>query len=194
MRRHIGTGITLALMLFAGKTHAGLLPASTVSAVGENFRHEYDIGLESGSMLKPGDYFTIYDFAGFVGDTNQQPAGFTFSSSNSGPTPSGVLPSDDGGVSNLTWTYTGGETIGPADLGKFSAVSHYGQTAEDSFSGLSHRTVGGHLNSNITDTEVPVPVAPDMCHHHVPEPSTLVLLAAGLPVMLGMRKLRNCPS
>jgi len=189
MRRHIGTASTLTILLLAGNAEAGLLPASTVSAEGGSFRHEYDIGLQSGSMLKSGDYFTIYDFAGFVEGTNTQPSGFTFSTANSGPTPAGVLPSDDGGVSNLTWTYNGGETIGPAELGKFSAVSHYGETTDDSFTGRSHRTVDGHLNSNLTDTEVPVPKAPDMCQH-VPEPSTLILLAAGLPILIGFRRIR----
>lgn len=187
MRKHY-TWITLALVLCMGTAQAGLLPVSTMAPEGGDHRYAYDIGLQSGSVLKPGDFFTIYDFAGLVSGTNIQPAGFTFSSSTAGPTPAGVLPSDDGGVSNLTWTYTGSETIGPADLGKFSAVSEYGETTNDSFTGLSHRTVGGRSNSNITDTQVPVPMAP--CDH-VPEPSTLILLAAGLPLVLGLRKMRN---
>src|SRR5438874_7428641 len=75
-----------------------------------------------------GDYFTIYDFGGFVPGSNAQPAGWTFTFSLVGTTPPRVEPRDNPTIFNLTWHYTGGpglpaEIVGPLNLGLFSAVT-----------------------------------------------------------------------
>jgi hypothetical protein len=172
--------LILGLVLSTSQLVAGLLPTEvTKSGEGGNFRFTYHVTLTSDLELHPGDFFTVYDFAGFVPGSTTQPANFTFSSSMMGPTPGNVSPSDDSGVANLTWTYTGPiTTMGQTDLGDFSALSWYSSTDDDSFTARTHRVLGGRVDSNITETTVPVPTAPQ-----VPEPATLLLLAAGLPVI-----------
>jgi hypothetical protein len=174
MRSYLGWGSFAALFCWTGPAAAGLLPVHVGKTNdGADFRYTYSVLLESDTVLKTGDYFTIYDFAGFVEGSNAQPSAFAFQSLYTGPTPSQVLPGDDPNLPNLTWRYTGPDTLaGQLDLGDFSAESIYGMTADDDFTGLTHRKVDGHLNSNITDTNVPVPVN----HCHVPEPSSLLLL------------------
>lgn len=189
MPKSMGAWAFVAVFLFADASDAGLLPVNVgVKTEGDNFRYTYGIQLQSGAVLKSGDYFTIFDFAGLVGGMNTQPAGFTFSTSNAGPVPPNLKPADDETISNLTWTFTGGETTGPINLGDFSAVSEYQLKNDDYFTARSHREVDGRMNGNITSTQVPVPVAPQCM---VPEPSTLILLAAGVPLILGLRRFRR---
>jgi hypothetical protein len=186
MRSYFGWASLAVLLCWTGPAAAGLLPVHVGKTNdGADFRYTYSVLLESDTVLKTGDYFTIYDFAGFVEGSNAQPSAFAFQSLYTGPTPSQVLPGDDPNLPNLTWRYTGADTLaGQLDLGDFSAESIYGMTADDDFTGLTHRKVDGHLNSNITDTNVPVPV--EYCH--VPEPSSLLLLGLAVPAVLWLRR------
>src|SRR5262245_56574393 len=148
--------------LAAGQGRAGLLPVTvTITPEAGNYRFTYAIVLPTDSQLQAGDYFTIYDFAGFVASSNAQPDGWAFSTANSGPTPAFLTPDDDPNVPNLTFTYGGSTMDGTkAGLGNFWAVSQYGTTADSHFTALTHRTSDGKFDSNITPTTVPVPVAP----------------------------------
>src|SRR6476646_7955718 len=56
-----------------------------------------------GVFATTADYFTIYDFAGFIPGSNVQPTGWAFQSLNVGSTPSDTIPTDKAGVQNLTW-------------------------------------------------------------------------------------------
>src|SRR2546427_2379048 len=74
-------------------------------------------------------FFTIYDFAGLVAGSNTQPAGWTFENLLVGATPSTTVPTDQAGVGNLTWFWTGGPgTVLPTPgtlVGTFSAGSTF---------------------------------------------------------------------
>jgi hypothetical protein len=185
--------LTVWMGFFAGDSKAGLLPVNpTITPDGGNFRYSYAVVLTSDSVVRSGDYFTVYDFQGLVGGSSIQPAGFNFSSNVVGPTPSGTAPSDNPTISNVTWTYAGPDTVvGQTGLGNFMVVSNYGTTTNGVFTAHTHREVDGKPDSNITDTAVPVPVATPQ----VPEPTTLVLLGAGIPLalMLGLYRRRVAP-
>jgi hypothetical protein len=162
---------------------AGLLPVSvSITPEAGNYRWTYAIVLPTDAMIRAGDYFTIYDFAGLIPGSNSQPADWVFSSGNTTGTPPGVLPDDDPGLPNLTWTYTG-PTIpsGQIGLGNFWAVSEYGTATESFFTSRTHRTSDGLANTNITPTTVPVPSASPP--PEVPEPTALALAGLGLPLI-----------
>ena len=167
---------------------AGLLPVShNVAAEDSFFRWTYSIVLPTDVQLRNGDYFTIYDFAGYRADSNSQPTDWTFTTANVGPVPPGVLPPDDPTLPNLTWRYDGPNVDGSAGLGNFWAVSLHSAETTSYFTARTHRTVDGRPESNITPSVVPVPTAvPD-----VPEPATLALAALGLPLLGMARALRR---
>ena len=69
MRRWMtATALALSAVLAAPTTtHAGLVPVQvSVLPEGGMYRFTYAIVLPTNSVLRPGDYFTIYDFDGFV--------------------------------------------------------------------------------------------------------------------------------
>ena len=185
--------VLAGLLVWAGlgssPARAGLLPVSvSIHPEGPNFRYSYGVVLTTDSQLQTGDFFTIYDFAGFIDGSNMQPDGFSFSASPVGPTPGGLEPVDSPQLMNLTWTYMGPDVqIGQLGLGNFMARSEYGRTTDGFFTAQTHREVDGQIDSNITSTSIPVPEAPPV----VPEPATLALILVGVPVLGAARYLRG---
>jgi len=170
-----------ALTGTAGPARAGLLPVSvTVTPDAGQFRWTYAIVLPTDSQLRTGDYFTIYDFGGLVPGSLVQPDGWTSAVAKLGPTPDRVNPGDNPLVDNLTWTY-GGPTVtsGQIGLGNFWALSSFGTQTDSFFTATTHRTSDGRVDTNITETVVPVPTGPNL---EAPEPASLALAAVGLPV------------
>ena len=192
MRRWI-TATALAIIttvLAAPAARAGLVPVQvSILPDGGMYRFTYAIVLPTDSILRPGDYFTIYDFDGFVAGSqtasgSPYSANWTPSTSTTGPTPTGVLPTDNPGIQNLTWTYTGTEINIDASigLGNFWASSLYPDTVDSWFT-ASTGTISGITDNNITPTVVPVPKAPGNPPPGVPEPATLALAGLGLPFL-----------
>src|ERR1700720_2965484 len=86
----------------------------------------------------------------FVAGSNNQPAGWTFSSSLVGTTPSLVKPTDNHSILNLTWTYTGTMPInGSAPLGIFSIVAKTNLLRTSDFAAEGTRTNGPNGGSKV---------------------------------------------
>lgn len=184
--------LVTAATLAASTANAGLLPVSvTVLPEAGNYRWTYAIVLPTDSKLQSGNYFTIYDFHGYVPGGEFSPEGWTFDASNNGPTPDLLRPNDDPNVVNLTWRYTG-PTIpsGQIGLGNFWAMSSIGESGTDSFTAITNRTSDGLIDSNITETDVPLPPSDPGDPNLVPEPTTLLLAGLGLP-FIGLARFRR---
>jgi hypothetical protein len=196
MRRWITAAVAAAAVLAApGSARAGLIPVQvSVTPDGGNYRYTYAILLPTDAVLRPGDYFTIYDFDGFVPGSDMvsgtpDAPDWSFSANLTGPTPDGVSPSDNPAITNLTWQYNG-EVINidaSLGLGNFWAYSVYPDTTQSWFT-ASTGTSAGETDSNITPTTVPVPTAPGNPPPGVPEPTTLVLAGLGLPLAAALRR------
>jgi hypothetical protein len=189
------TGVAIAMS--SGKAEAGLLPVSvTVQPEAGNFRWTYSVVLPTDMKLQAGNYFTIYDFAGYqagsanVTSANPDPSFSQYwklSTTNLGPTPDRLNPQDDPNITNLTYTYNGPEIpAGQMTLGNFAATSTFGSTAPSFFTATNPQALSGNIDSNITSTlvpmgtEIPAPIS-------TPEPTTLVLAGLGLP-LIGLRR------
>jgi hypothetical protein len=169
---------------------AGLLPVSqTAVQDGSNWRYTYGVILTTDAFLKTGDFFTVYDFAGFVPGSNIAPSGWTLTTALTNPAVK-TVPGDDPTLPNLTWTYSGPQIDGQKGLGNFSVLSSIGQTQNESFVARTQRAVDGHADDNITDVTVPLqPNNPPP--GNAPEPATLALLGIGLPFAGALKVLRN---
>ena len=190
---------------FSASAHAGLLPLSaTVTPDGDNYRYTYGVMLTSNSTLQNGDQFVIYDFNGLVASSNSQPGGFSFSTTNLGGNPGRTVPNDNPAMPNLVWTYTGDTPlVGQIGLGNFAALSTLPESnvSTDFVSRTHVEDPSGDVRAedNITGTKAPSgtdiqppPIDPvDPPVSGVPEPSSLILLAAGAPLLLGARYLRG---
>ena len=183
-----------AVAAVAPAASAGLLPGVvTATPEGGHTRYTYAVVLPTDSQLKAGNYFTIYDFAGYIPGSESAPAGWQFALSNVGPTPTETDPADDPAVPNLSWTFTGPQSVdGATGLGNFWAASPFIDTTAAYFTARTARTLSASPDTNITTTLVPVGAGPGT-GPTVPEPATLLLAALGLPVagVVGRRRSRS---
>jgi hypothetical protein len=174
--------------LGGGAAHADIIPslvAGSPTGTGP-YTYTYEADLTLNQRLVSGNFFTIYDFAGFTGLTTQ-PVNWSFSSALTGLTPATVLPVDSGSVENLTWTYTGlGTPPGPTNLGDFSADSTFNATTLGWFAAEGIKVDPGQnddgtLLDNVGRVTVPV----------VPEPCTMALLGVGVAPLAGRLRRRS---
>jgi hypothetical protein len=181
----------VAAVASATSASAGLLPVSvTVTPDSGNYRWTYAIVLPTDMQLQRGNYFTVYDFNGYVAGNEKAPDGWTLSVQNTGPTPNQLRPNDDTSITNLTWTYNG-PTIpsGQIGLGNFWAFSQFGTSVSNSFTSITGRTSDGQPDSNITETSVPTGTSTTPTT--TPEPTTLLLAGLGLPLIGVTRMVRR---
>lgn len=193
------TGVAVAIT--GGSARAGLLPVSvTVQPEAGNFRWTYAVVLPTDMKLQAGNYFTIYDFAGYkagsgsVSSASPDPSYSQFwslSATKLGPTPDRLNPQDDPTIDNLTFTYNGPSIpSGQMTLGNFVASSAFGTSTTSFFTATNQTAASGNLDSNITSTlvplgsEIPAPISS-------PEPATLVLAGLGMPLIGLGRYLRR---
>lgn len=177
--------------LATATAEAGLIPNKvTIAPEDGHFRWTYNVVVTSDVYVRPGDYFTIYDFAGALPDSTMSPsAAWALTSQNVGATPDKTNPQDDPNIPNYTWTYNGTEPIiGSTGLGNFSLLSPYSQSALSDFTSSTHRQDNDKIENTITTTVVPVATPPT---EESPEPATLALLGAAIPLVgLKLRRRR----
>lgn len=170
----------VALLLLAGSTSlANTIDVSeaVITPDSGDFLWEYTATLLGNSQIggTVPSFFTIYDFRGLIAEESSPPD-WTFSSFNVGPTAFSQMPSDNAGIPNLTWTYTGplvqSTNASPVVLGQFVVRGSIGTSIPGEFTAQDQRT-GGGVQGNIGPTTVPTP-----------EPTTLALLFAGAPLGL----------
>ncbi len=153
-----------------------------------NFQWNYQAILKPQSQLRTGDFFTVYDFTGFLGFPVPSvvagvgapaAASWTASSLPVGPAAPGTLPVDTA-IPNITWTYSGpnfppdanfpGLTTSDIILGTFSAVSNLpianktlhnytDQTTEYDTNQGVFRPLQGHIGTVDAPSAVPVPAS-----------------------------------
>jgi hypothetical protein len=192
--RHLRSRASLSALLSAAALFAGsavkadIIPVfNAVTPSGSNSEFSYSVSIPDGSRVNTGDYFTIYDFAGYVAGTEFAPAGWTTSVQLVGITPPTQGVADNPGVENITFTYTGIPTIfGPSfpegGVGAFGAESTFGtENPGGTYAAHSHKSNPGKADDDTVQENnghLVVPAA-------VPEASSLMLLATGL-VPLGI--------
>src|SRR5438309_8050372 len=120
------------LGLFAGAAlaitaSADIIPtfSSITPAGGSDFTWNYSASVTNDQQLQTGNYFTIYDFSNIAPTAFSTPTGWAVSTSLVGQTPALTNPTDNAAFYNVTFTYTGTETVvGPNGLGTFSINSN----------------------------------------------------------------------
>jgi hypothetical protein len=141
---------------------------------------------EPGGVDNAAQFFTIFDFAGYVAGTARAEAPNTalWTPSTAVTGQCGYLQDcsgavDDPVVTNITFTWNGvgGVLPGPADLGTFTADSIFDQTREDFYQGQTTKTSPGttqdnDITGNIGTTTVPQGV--------IPEPTSMGLMGLGI--------------
>jgi hypothetical protein len=192
MRSRASLGALLsAAALFAGSAvKADIIPvfnAATPTAGGCEF--SYNVNVADGSRVNTGDYFTIYDFNGFIAGSAFAPVDWSITTQFTGVTPAGVDPSafsgDSAGIINITYTYTGAATIfGPALIGGTGAFGAESTictpSALGTYASATHKNNPGNPDDNTYQANAGSVVTPQ-----VPETSSLMLLIPGL-VPLGI--------
>jgi hypothetical protein len=192
----------VALGVSVTPASAGLLPVSvTVQPEAGNFSWTYSVVLPTNVQLQAGDYFTVYDFSGYVPGTATvtsaypsaaNAANWSVAASLTPQVPAHLNPIDNTTIPSLTWTYNG-PTINPAGqvtLGNFSAISTYSTSATGYFTATSTVTTNGQTDANITETLIPTGSSAG-APPGVPEPATLALAGLGLPFIGIARSIRR---
>ncbi len=190
MPRFFLLAAAVACGLTAPGAQAGLLPVNvTITPEAGNYRWTYAIVLPTDSQLQSGNYFTLYDFGGYIPGGEMAPDGWAFTASQTGPTPALTVPNDDPNAWNLSWQYTGPTILtGQTGLGNFWAYSTSGSATTDFFTAQTFRSSDGLSDRNVTTTLVPDGAGAPPAG--VPEPGTLVLAGLGLP-LVGLARARR---
>jgi hypothetical protein len=139
--------LVFALAITSPAARSDLVPdfnAATPSINGCSY--SYNVSITAGSQVNTGDYFTIYDFHGYVPGTAYAPADWVASEQFTGNTPFGVdiraFYGDSATFVNLVFTYVGATSIQGSTLiggaGAFGAETIQCQWGLGGFSSSVH--------------------------------------------------------
>lgn len=174
-------------LLFVPSAKADIIPLFEVAIPGVGVTtYTYSVFVSEGSRVNTGDFFTIYDFNGYIAGSAFAPADWAISEQLVGITPAGQLVVDAAGTVNLTFTYTGALTIfGPAGpiggVGAFGADSKFEvPNVGGQYASAAHKNNPGKPDDNTFQSNQGFVVTPS-----IPETSSLALLLPGL-VPLGI--------
>jgi len=180
--------LSAAALLLGSAVQADIIPVfNVVTPVGTNFEFSYNVEIPANTRVNTGDYFTIYDFNGYVAGSAFAPVGWDISIQPTGIDVPGQTGITDTGIDNITFTYIGAGTIfGPVNpvggTGAFGADSVSPATKGlGQYAGESHKQNPGHPDNNTLQGNQGFLVTPAA----VPETSSLMLLVPGL-VPLGI--------
>jgi hypothetical protein len=147
--------VTCSVLVIAASAASAMQPS--VEQIEKNgdgtYTYHFKIRLDDGITVESGatapnpDFFTIFNFDGFVPDSSKSPAGWTFSTSTNGVTPlrggkALVNPEDIEGIPNLTWSRTGPTLKGPLEITGFSARTKTAGTMVGEYGSQVTRTPG----------------------------------------------------
>jgi len=190
-----GAILSAAVLLVGNAVKADIVPVfNVVTPVGGGSEFSYSVDISGGSKIvnaansagQGASFFTIYDFNGYVGGSAFAPADWNITIQNVGITPTGQLVTDDAGIVNITFEYTGATVLGPVThfegTGVFGAVSTISAaSAGGTYTSHTNKNNPGQLDDDTYQSNQGVLVTPSA----VPETSSLMLLLPGL-VPLGV--------
>jgi len=186
-RASFGALLSAAALLIGNAVQADIIPVFNVATpTGGGCEFSYNVSVASGSRVNTGDYFTIYDFNGYIAGSEFAPVDWAITVQALGITPPSQLVADNAGVVNITFEYTGlAPIIGPVTpvggVGAFGAESVFcAENVGGQYSSSTHKNNPGKLDDNTPQANQGFLVTPA-----VPETSSLMLLVPGL-VPLGM--------
>ena len=193
MHVKLASAVVLALILAATSVNGALSVTFGVISPPNPGDTEYGYAIDLAPFtdeIVTGDFFRVYDFAGYVPGSIFAISGWTGSVSLVNPPPLGIvlLHGDDPTLDNLTFTYTESPPIvagtSGLDLGPFEALSTIGPantTLKDFAASITDAEAFNGVNGTkfVSEGAVTVPA---------PEPTSVSLLALTVPLLLIRRR------
>jgi len=153
--------LSVAFLTFGSLAHASLIPTlGSITASGnptDPFLWNYSVALSGDEQLNPADtssaatpgtFFTLYDVSSTAPVLVGAPVGWTGSEQLVGTTPSGISPTDNSSLWNVTYTYSG-PVVAPGTLTNFSGFTMDFATSAMALGQFAYQAT--ELNTTITN-------------------------------------------